>query len=164
MGELQGLMPLSQYAIAISLHQIATIVWVGGMFFAHMALRPAVNELLVPAKRLPLMGTVLGRFFLWVWIAVSLLWVSGLWIFLVLYSGKMGIYVHAMMGLATVMTLLFAFLYFVPFRAMQRALKLEDWPAAALGLGRIRIIIVVNLTLGLITAVIGVTGKFLFIG
>lgn len=164
MEELQGLMPLSQYAVAIALHQIATIVWVGGMFFAHMALRPAVNQLLEPPKRLPLMGTVLGRFFAWVWAAVLLLWLSGLWIFLGLYSGKMGMHVHAMMGLATVMTLLFTYIFFVPFRAMQRALEVEDWSAAALRLGRIRVIIVVNLLLGFTTAVIGVAGKLLFIG
>lgn len=164
MDELQGLMSLSQYGIAVALHQIATLVWVGGMFFAHMALRPAVNEILAPPQRLPLMGLVLSRFFFWVWVSVGLLWASGLWIFLGLYGGKMGAYVHAMMGLATVMTLLFALIYFVPFRAMRHALEAEDWPAAALGLGRIRVIIVVNLMLGLITATIGVAGKFFFIG
>jgi len=164
MNELQGLMPLSQYAVAVALHQIATIVWVGGMFFAHMALRPAVNQLLDPPKRLPLMGVVLGRFFPWVWAAVLLLWLSGLWIFLGLYGGKMGVHVHAMMGLATVMTLLFGFIFFGPFRAMRRALELEDWPAAALGLGRIRVIIVVNMLLGMTTAVIGAAGRFLFVG
>lgn len=163
MEELQGLMPLTKYAVAVALHQIATIVWVGGMFFAHMALRPAVNELLEPPKRLPLMGTVLGRFFTWVWAAVLLLWFSGLWIFLALYGGRMGVHVHAMMGLATVMTLLFAYVFFVPFSAMRRALEVQDWRVAARRLGQIRVTIVVNLLLGLATAVIGVSGKFLFI-
>lgn len=27
-------------SVAITLHLLGTIVWVGGMFFAHMALRP----------------------------------------------------------------------------------------------------------------------------
>ncbi len=31
-------------SIAITLHLLGTIVWVGGMFFAHMALRPTAAE------------------------------------------------------------------------------------------------------------------------
>ena len=45
-------------AIAIALHLLAAVIWVGGMFFAYMALRPAAASLLEPPLRLPLWSQV----------------------------------------------------------------------------------------------------------
>ena len=45
-----------------TLHLLSIIVWIGGMVFAHVFLRPAVAQLDVPV-RLRLMHDVLGRFF-----------------------------------------------------------------------------------------------------
>jgi uncharacterized membrane protein len=146
------------WALAIVLHQLGTIVWVGGMFFAHVALRPAVNELLEPPERLPLMLRVLERFFRWVWVAILLLWGSGLWVFLGVYRGEVGVHVHAMMGIAAVMTVLFLYLWFWPYRRMKAAVADADWPSAASRLGVIRPVILANLALGLITATIGAAG------
>jgi uncharacterized membrane protein len=148
-------------AVSIALHQLATIVWVGGMFFAHMALRPAANAVLEPPLRLPLMRGVLGRFFPWVWLSIGLLWGSGLWIFLAAMGGQAGGHVYLMMATALVMTLLFVYLWFVPFRHLKAAVARSDWPAAGAGLARIRQIILTNLILGLITAVAGAAGRFL---
>src|SRR6516165_2169196 len=64
-------------AIAVILHALSAVVWVGGMFFAHQALRPAA-VVLEPGPRLLLWARVLGRFFAWVIGAVVLLLVSGL--------------------------------------------------------------------------------------
>lgn len=147
-----------QWAIALGLHQLGMIVWVGGMFFAHMALRPAVNALPGPPERLPFMLAVLARFFLWVWVAILLLWTSGLWIFLEVYGGKVGIHIHAMMGIAAIMTILFFLIWFVPYRRMKAAVAVADWTTAAARLGVIRSIILVNLILGLVTAVVGAAG------
>ena len=147
-----------QWALALALHQLGAIVWVGGMFFAHMALRPASSELLAPPQRLPLMLRVFDRFFLWVWGSILVLWASGLWIFLGLFAGKVGLHVHLMMGLASLMTVLFVFLWFVPYRRMKAFVEAEDWQGAAGRLSVIRTIILVNLMLGLVTAVLGVTG------
>ena len=41
--------------IARWLHLLGVVVWVGGMFFAHMALRPSVLAL-NPPERLPLLS------------------------------------------------------------------------------------------------------------
>jgi len=49
-------------AIVYALHLLAAIVWVGGMFFAHLVLRPAAMEL-EPAQRLALWLRVFDRFF-----------------------------------------------------------------------------------------------------
>lgn len=147
-----------QWALALALHQFGTIVWVGGMFFAHMALRPAAGELLDPPKRLPLMLRVFHRFFSWVWGAILLLWASGLWIFLSLYGGKAGLHVHLMMGFAALMTALFLVIWFFPYRKMKAAVVAGDWSGAAKCLAQIRAIILTNLVLGLISAVLGVAG------
>jgi uncharacterized membrane protein len=146
------------WALAIALHQLGSVVWVGGMFFAHFALRPAVNAMLEPPERLPLMLGILGRFFRWVWVSILLLWGSGLWVFLGVYGGKAGVHVHAMMGIAAIMTALFAFIWLVPYRRMKSTVAAGDLPAAAAKLVLIRRLILVNLLLGLITAAIGAAG------
>jgi uncharacterized membrane protein len=150
-----------QWALAIVLHQLATLVWVGGMFFAHMALRPAANALLDPPMRLPLMRAVLDRFFPWVWISIAVLWGSGYWLFAGVFGGRAPLHVHLMMGIALVMTLLFAYIWFGAFRRMRAAVAGADWPAAGAAMATIRVIILTNLILGLITAAIGAGGRFL---
>ena len=41
-------------AFAISLHLLAAVVWIGGMFFAYMCLRPSAAAILEPPARLRL--------------------------------------------------------------------------------------------------------------
>ncbi len=62
--------------IALWLHILATVIWVGGMFFAHVALRPALAAL-APPVRLPLVTAALATFFRWVAAAVVTMIVSG---------------------------------------------------------------------------------------
>jgi uncharacterized membrane protein len=150
-----------QLAVAIALHQLATVIWVGGMFFAHFALRRSAQSQLNPPQRLPLLLAVFKRFFVWVWVAIVVLWVSGLWVFLGIYGGSMAWHVHAMMGLALAMTGLFAYLYFVPYRRLGKLVAAEDWPGAGERVATIRRIILVNLSLGLVTAVLGSAGRYM---
>jgi uncharacterized membrane protein len=147
-------------ALALTLHLLGTIVWVGGMFFAHMAMRPALEELLEPPQRLPLLKRILDRFFRWVWLSVVLVLVTGFWIFLGVYQGQMGLYVHIMTTLGLVMALLFSFIYLVPYKRMGRALDDGDVPAAGGHMVLIRRIIAINLVLGLVTSVLGVAKLF----
>jgi uncharacterized membrane protein len=62
--------------VALGLHVLAALVWVGGMFFAIMVLRLAAGEL-EPPVRAPLWGRVFAKFFPWVWMAVILLPLTG---------------------------------------------------------------------------------------
>jgi uncharacterized membrane protein len=140
--------------IALTLHLLASIVWVGGMFFAHNVLRPAVNELLAPPERLRLMLRVLDGFFPWVWGAIVTLLSSGFWIFFRVFHSRAGLYVHLMMGLGLMMTAVFVFLWLRPYRGMRRSLDQNDYARAALELGLIRRLMRVNLTLGLLVAVL----------
>jgi uncharacterized membrane protein len=150
-----------QWSAALTLHQLGTLIWVGGMFFAHFALRPALGRLFDPTERLPVMMAVFQRFFPYVWGAIVLLWGSGLWIFLGLFGGKAGMHVHAMMGLAAIMTVIFCYIWFMPYRQMRAAMSEEDWPAAGSRLTLIRWLILANLLLGLVTAVLGAAGPAL---
>ena len=65
-------------SVALALHLLAALVWVGGMFFAIMVLRLAAGEM-EPAVRVPLWGRVFAKFFPWVWMAVAILLATGYW-------------------------------------------------------------------------------------
>ncbi len=141
--------------IAITLHLLGTVVWVGGMFFAHMALRPVANSLLEPGQRLPLLHGVLSRFFLWVWVAIASLLGSGYWIFISVLHGKAPLYIHLMQGIGLVMVGIFSFIYFGPFRRMGAALRAGELAPAGKQMAVIRRLIGTNLILGLIATLLG---------
>jgi uncharacterized membrane protein len=153
-------------AIAITLHLLASVIWVGGMFFAYMALRPVAGSLLEPPLRLPLWSQTFARFFPWVWVSVLILLVTGLWMVFSVFGGfgHVGLYIHVMMGIGIVMMLLFFHVYFAPYRRMKQALEANDLPEAGRRLGQIRKIIAINLILGLVVVVIASGGKYLLHG
>jgi uncharacterized membrane protein len=147
-------------AIAVALHVLAAIIWVGGMFFAHQCLRPALDTV-EPPVRLPIMAGALRRFFVFVWVAVAVLLVTG---FSQILAGggfaAWGPHVHAMMALGIVMMLLFGHLFFAPNRRLQAAVAARDWPVAGRNLATIRRLVEINLVLGLLTAAIGASGRY----
>jgi len=148
-------------AIAVILHALSAVVWVGGMFFAHQALRPAA-VVLEPGPRLMLWARVLGRFFAWVIGAVVLLLVSGFAMVFDVFGGfgGLGLYIQLMMGIGIVMMLLFFHLYFAPWRRFRAAVGRQDWADGGRQLGQIRSIVTVNLVLGLIVVGIGASGRY----
>lgn len=149
-------------AIAITLHLLAALVWVGGMFFALLVLRPASVEVLAPPLRLPLWESVFKRFFRWVWVAIAVLLVTGYGVVFAFYGGFGGTrpFVHIMSASGLVMIALFAWLYFVPFRRMGRAISVQDWPEAGRNLNQARLVVTVNLGLGLATSIVAVAGRY----
>jgi len=92
-------------SLAIALHVLSVVVWVGGMFFAYMALRPAAVEVLEPPLRLQLWVATFKRFFPWVWASVILILASGYWMIFSYYNGFSGLplFVHVMNGLGLLM-------------------------------------------------------------
>lgn len=148
--------------LLIPLHLLAAVVWVGGMFFAYMALRPAAATVLQPPQRLPLWTRTFQRFFPWVWAAVVFLPATGYAMVFSVFGGmgRVGLHVHLMQGLGWLMILLFMHLYFAPFQRMKRAVAAEDWPAGGAQLARIRRIVGTNLVLGLVVAAIASAGRY----
>lgn len=136
-------------------HVLATVIWVGGMFFAHQCLRPVALAQLEPPQRLKLWRGVFGRFFPWVWVSVILLITSGLW--MIERMGGMAnvpIQVHIMTGIGYLMAGIFAVLFFRHYTQLGKAVANEDWPKAGAALNRIRLLVGVNLSLGLANIVL----------
>jgi uncharacterized membrane protein len=148
-------------ALAIALHILGAVVWVGGMFAIYVCLRPALG-ILEPPQRLRLMRVTFQKFFPWVWIAIVLLLASGYWMLFTTFGGfaRAGSHIHLMQGIGWVMIALFVWLFHGPWLAFKRAVAAEDWPSAGASLNRIRQIIAVNLPLGLLVAVIGASGRY----
>ena len=147
--------------LAFALHVLAAVVWVGGMFFAYLCLRPSLAEMM-PAERAALWVRVLGRFFGWVMAIVPALLLTG--IGMMLLSGGMaaaGIRVHIMMGLGILMMLLFLHVYFAPFKRLRQAVADGDVRYAAEQVGMIRKLVAVNLSLGIVVVLIATAGKYL---
>lgn len=147
--------------LALTLHVLSAVVWVGGMFAAYVCLRPAAGVLDTP-QRLKLWRGFFARFLPWVWAAAVLLVVTGYWMLLVYFGGFAGTppYVDVMQALGWVMVLLFAGLFHGPWLKFKRAVDAGDWPAAGASLHQIRRIIAINLPIGLIVVVIGGTGRY----
>jgi uncharacterized membrane protein len=147
--------------IALILHAFSAVVWVGGMFFAHQALRPAA-VILDPGPRLRLWSRVLEKFFAWVIAAIVLLLLSGYVMVFAVFGGfaGIGLYIQLMMGIGILMMLLFFHLYFAPWRRFRAAVVREDWTEGARQLGQIRTIVTINLVLGLIVVAIGSSGRY----
>lgn len=150
-------------SIAISLHLLAVVVWVGGMFFAYMALRPVAATLLEPPLRLPLWSQTFARFFPWVWTAVILLPVTGYWMILYVFGGfsDLALYIHIMQAIGMVMILIFLHVYFAPYQRLRKAVLAGNFSAAGKQLATIRKLIGLNLILGLAVIVVASSGRYL---
>ena len=152
-------LPLS---LLIPLHLLFAAIWVGGMFFAVLALRPAAFGL-DPAVRLPLWSRTLERFFTWVQLASIIVPTTGyIMIFAVLGGMKnVGIHVHIMQGLGWVMIFLFMHVYFAPYRRLRKAIDAGDLQTAGKNLEQIRKFVTANLVLGLIVMTVATAGRYL---
>jgi uncharacterized membrane protein len=147
--------------VLVALHVLAAVIWVGGMFFAYMVLRPSAGAL-DPPVRLALWARVFGRFFPWVWASIVALLASGYAMLFVHFGGFAGapLHVNAMQALGIAMMLIFLHLYFAPWRRFSRAVEAGVWPDAGAQLSKIRRIVAINLVLGLVTVAAGVSGRF----
>jgi uncharacterized membrane protein len=147
--------------VGLAFHIVAAVIWVGGMFFAYAVLRPGIGAL-EPAVRLPLWHRVFSRFFLWVWLSIAVLLASGFAMVFVGFGGfaTVGAYVRVMMALGIVMMVIYTYLYVVPWRRFARAVSTADWPAGNKHIGQIRLLVGSNLVLGLVTVVIGASGRY----
>ena len=152
------------YSIALTLHLIAATIWVGGMFFAHMILRPSSVEKLEPPQRLPLWNAVFGRFFFWVWISVIIILVTGYWMVFDVYGDILSLkitYIQLMHFIGIVMTIIFSYIFFVPYQAFKEAVEASQFPKGGEEMNKIRLLVTINLVLGLFTLIIASAGKFI---
>jgi uncharacterized membrane protein len=148
-------------ALLISLHVLAVVVWVGGMFLAYMVLRPSAGPL-ESETRLALWHRVFRRFFPWVWSSIVVLLASGYGMMFLYFGGFAGarLYIQVMQGIGIVMMMVFMHLFFGPWRRFSDAVERKHFPEAAKYLAQIRRIVAANLVLGLLTIIVGASGRF----
>jgi uncharacterized membrane protein len=147
--------------LLLFIHLTGVVVWVGGMFFAYVCLRPTAVELFEPPQRLRLWRGVFGRFFVWVWWAVLLIAASGL-----IMIGQHGFAAappgwHLMMTSGLLMIGIYIYVATIPYAALVQAVEAEDWKSGGAALNRIRQLVGTNLLLGLLTLGFATLGRYL---
>ena len=142
-----------------ALHLLGAAIWVGGMFFALLVLRPSL-AVLEPAQRLALHGQVFRRFFRIIWHVMPVVLVSGYALVFLGFGGFRGTpwTIHVMHLAGLVMAVVFVVIVVGPWRRLQDALAADDRTAAVAHAERIRRLIAVNLGLGLATVALAALG------
>ena len=136
----------------LALHVLCAVIWVGGMFFAYVVLRPSLS-VLEPMQRIALRTQVFRRFFLVVWHVMPLILISGFAVLFGFYGGmaNVGWNIHVMMLLGLIMSAVFVLIVFGPYARFRRT---TDRATAAACIDRIRKLIGINLLLGIVTVVV----------
>jgi uncharacterized membrane protein len=150
-------------SVSIALHLLSAVIWVGGMFFAYMALRPAAAQVLEPPHRLQLWVQVFKLFFLWVWLSIIVILVTGYWMLFGYFGGfaNAGFHIHLMHGGGIVMVLIYLHVFFSPYRKLRHAVIVQDHAEGASQLAVIRKLIALNLSIGLIVVLVASGGRYL---
>lgn len=148
--------------LLLTLHALAAVIWVGGMAFAYGFLRPAAEQALEGPQRQNLWRAVFVRFFGAVWVAAAVLFLTGyIMVFTILGGfGQAAVHIHIMHGLGILMVLIFAHVFFAPWRRFQKALETQDRDTAAAQIGQIRKLVALNLAIGLIVVAVGASGRY----
>ncbi len=139
-----------QWALAV--HVLAAVIWVGGMFFAVLVVRPSLRAL-EPAQRIAVHNQVFRRFFLVIWHVMPIIILSGYAMVAVVYGGFANLpwNVNLMQAIGWIMAAVFAAIFFGPYRRFRAA---ASTARAAQAGETIRKLILANLVLGLIVVVI----------
>lgn len=147
-------------SVLSAIHNLAAIIWVGGMFFALVVLRPGAGHL-DPAVRLGLWERVLQGFFVWSWLSVLALLVSG---FAMLFAGFGGFimparYISLMAMMGILMAAIFTNVYFSHWPQFRHSVAASDWTEAERVIRRMRRLAWGNLLLGLTTVFVADGGR-----
>jgi uncharacterized membrane protein len=129
------------------LHLVAACIWLGGMTLMLWAVRPAALAVLAPPQRVRYLADVLRRFFQLVWVCIAVLLATGLpTVARAEKTAPGGWLAMALIGI--LMSVIFAFMFGRPFRALQQAVAREDWPAGGAALARMHPLVLTNTVLG----------------
>lgn len=146
---------------ALIVHALSAVVWVGGMFFALLALRPAAARL-EEESHLLLWARTFERFSAWVFAAIVLLLLSGYAMVVAVFGGfaGIGLPVQLMQGIGIFMMLVYLHIYFAPRRRFRAAIARQDWAEGRRQLAQIRWILAGILVLGLVVVAIGSSAPY----
>ncbi|HEY4041508.1 MAG TPA: CopD family protein [Rhodopila sp.] len=134
-----------------ALHLLCAVLWVGGMFFAYVVLRPSLAAIEAP-QRMLVHTQVFRKFFLVVWHAMPLILITGFAMLALHWDMATAPWqINTMMGLGLLMAAAFLVIFFGPYRQFRRT---TDRNRMASSLNTIRRLIGVNLILGLATVIV----------
>lgn len=144
--------------VVLAVHLLAMTIWVGGMAYTLIVLRPAMT-VLDPTARRALHGQTGKRFFLLVWHAMPLMLLTGWAMIFGVYGGfaQLPVTVNIMHTLGLVMAVLFLVLFFGPWKRFRAANGAED---AVTAMDSMRRLIGINLVLGLVTVIVASLGHW----
>ena len=136
----------------LAVHVLCGVIWVGGMFFAYVVLRPSLS-VLEPIQRIALHTQIFRRFFLIVWHVMPLILLSGFAALFGLFGGPATApwNISVMMLLGLIMSAVFLLIVFGPYARFRRT---TDRTTIVASMDRIRKLITVNLVLGIVTVVV----------
>ena len=149
-------------SIAFTLHTLAVIVWLGGLFLLCVVFQPSTRDLDTETA-MSLWHRMLSRFFAWAWISLLLILATGIGMVLLKFGGFSDIpvlhQVNRAIGIPAIA--LYGYLYFGPWQQFRRAMSRDDLTGAQRGLARVRVVMAAILTLGLVASVVSAAGRYL---
>ncbi len=148
------------YTTLLFAHVLGVVVWVGGMFILHFAVRPSAAKLQESSVRMTFLSSTLGRFMSWAGLAIVAVLATGLGMILIGGGFRNAhLSVHLMLAVGLVMMALYLHIRFAPFKRMRAAVMSSDWAVAAANLDAVRKMVVINLVLGFVTIAIATIGR-----
>lgn len=148
------------YTILLLIHLLAATYWVGGMAVMHTVVRPTAIAQLAPPQRLPFLSAALGRFFTYAGIAIVVVLGTGLG--MIHIAGGFAVVqrsVHTMLALGIAMMAIYGHVRFAVYPRLQRAVAAQEWPVAAAHLAQVRMLVFVNLILGIGVFAVALLGR-----
>jgi uncharacterized membrane protein len=111
---------MNWFNVALALHLLGAVLWVGGMAFALLVLRPSL-AVLAPGQRMAVHLGVFRRFFLIVWHAMPIVLLSGYVMLFGRFGGFAGVpaAVHVMHLFGLVMAVVFLIIVLGPWRRLR---------------------------------------------
>ena len=148
--------------VALPLHILATIVFLGGLFFASVVFQPVARGLNVQTSS-SLWQQMLSRFFVWAWVCLLLILATGISMVFLKFGGFSGVpAIHrGNMAIGIPAIALFGYVFFGPWQRYRRAVSRQDWTRAPRELARVRAAIGIILALGLLASAVSAVGRYL---
>jgi uncharacterized membrane protein len=147
--------------VVFPLHIVATIVLLGGLFFASVVFRPIARDMDIETAS-SLWQQMLSRFFAWGWVSLLLILATGIGMVFLKFGGSGVPMIHRgnmVIGIPAIV--LFGYLFFGPWQRYRRTMLRRDWNAAEKEIRRVRVVMGIILVLSLVASVVSAVGRYI---
>jgi uncharacterized membrane protein len=147
--------------VVLPLHILATIVFVGGLFFASVVFQPVARGLNIDTSS-SLWYQILSRFFAWAWVSMLLILATGIGMVFLKFGGFSGVpMIHrGNMAIGIPAIVLFVYVFFGPWQRYRRTVSRRDWTTAQREITRVRVVLGIILVLGLLASIVSAVGRY----